>query len=270
MPLRATHVRAVPSDKDILNARALAWENRPLLRLVYHDYFQAMAARFVECPGDSRRPHGVVVEIGGGAGHFKSFYPGMIVTDLVPTEHIDLAADAMHLPFASGAVNNLVMQDVLHHIPFPLSFFTEASRILAPGGRIVMVEPFISVVSNVLYRLSHPEPVNMRARIFREPSDISGDDPAAFTGRGAFDANQAIPTLLFFRYAGKFQRRFPNLMVRERKVHSMVVYPLSGGFSKPVLMPMAMVPAARALEQLLSPLANWMAFRMLVVLEKSQ
>jgi SAM-dependent methyltransferase len=269
MPHKVTHVRSVPSDQEILKARALAWENRPLLRSVYHDYFQAMAARFATCSGDERRPHGIVVEIGGGAGHFKSFYPDMIVTDLVPTRHIDLAADAMRLPFASGSVHNLVMQDVLHHVPYPLSFFHEASRVLAAGGRIVMVEPFISALSSVLYRLSHPEPVNMRARIFRAPADISGDDPAAFSGRGAFDANQAIPTLLFFRYAGKFQRRFPNLIIRERKVHSLVVYPLSGGFSKPVLMPMAAAPAARALEQLLSPLAHWMAFRMLVVLEKS-
>ena len=260
---------AALSEVDVLDARAIAWNKRPLLRTVYYDYFQSMAAQFVQRSTDSRRPHGVVVEIGGGAGHFKAFYPRMIVTDLVPTRHIDLAADAMHLPFADGSVDNLVMQDVLHHIAYPLSFFSEAVRILAPGGRIVMVEPFISTLSNVLYRLSHPEPVDMRARIFREPRDISGTDPAAFTGAGAFDANQAIPTLLFFRYAGKFQRRFPNLIVRERKVHSMIAYPLSGGFSKPVLMPMMAVPAVRVLENILSPLAPWLAFRMLVALEKA-
>ena len=260
---------AARSDRDILDARARAWNNRPFLRSVYRDYFQAMAARFAGKTRDPRHPHGVVVEIGGGAGHFKSFYPDMIVTDIVPTVHIDLAADAMRLPFADATIDNLVMQDVLHHIPFPLSFLSEAHRVLTPGGRIVMVEPFISTLSNVLYRVSHPEPVNMRARIFREPGDISGNDPAVFTGRSAFDANQAIPTLLFFRNAGKFQRRFPNLIVRERKIHSMVAYPLSGGFSKPVLLPMAAAPAAKALENMLAPLAPWLAFRMLVVLEKA-
>ncbi len=269
MPQPKSNTHAAPSDRDILDARARAWKSRPLLRSVYHDYFEAMAERFTRHASDARRPHGVVVEIGGGAGHFKAFYPDMIVTDIVPTPHIDLAADATRLPFADGSIDNLVMQDVLHHIPFPLSFFKEAGRTLAPGGRIVMIEPFISTLSNVLYRLSHPEPVDMRARIFRSPSDVSGLDPAVFAGRGAFDANQAIPTLLFFRYAEMFQRRFPNLVVRERTVHSMVAYPLSGGFSKPVLMPLAAVPAAKALESLLSPLARWLAFRMLVVLEKS-
>ncbi|MGC8625312.1 MAG: class I SAM-dependent methyltransferase [Phycisphaerae bacterium] len=258
-----------PSDREILNARARAWRNRPLLRSLYHDYFAAMAARFVRRYDNQRHPHGVVVEIGGGTGNFKSFYPDLIVTDIVPTRHIDLAADAMRLPFADGTIDNLVLQDVLHHIPFPLAFFSEANRILAPGGRIVMVEPFISTLSSVLYRISHPEPVDMRALIFHEPRDLSGTDPAAFTGHGAFDANQAIPTLLFFRYVGKFQRRFPNLVVCERTVHSMVAYPLSGGFSKPVLMPLAAVPAAKALEDILAPLAHWLAFRMLVVLEKS-
>ncbi len=257
------------SEEEVLYARAVAWKNRPLLRTVYHDYFQSMAAQFVTRSTDSERLHGVVVEIGSSAGHFKDLYPGIIVTDLVPTPHIDLAADAMRLPFADGSVDNLIMQDVLHHIAFPLSFFAEAVRVLAPGGRLVMVEPFISTLSNVLYRLWHPEPVDMRARIFREPRDISGADPAVFTGGGAFDANQAVPTLLFFRYAGKFERRFPSLIIRERKVHSMIAYPLSGGFSKRVLMPMKAVPAVRVLENMLSPLAPWLAFRMLVALEKA-
>jgi SAM-dependent methyltransferase len=269
MPPQSSNNPNALSEEDILDARAAAWKNRPLLRTVYHGYFQSMAEQFVQRSNTGGRRHGVVVEIGGGAGHFKEFYPDMIVTDLVPTRHIDLAADAMRLPFADGSVDNLVMQDVLHHIAYPLSFFSEAIRILAPGGRIVMVEPFISTLSHVLYRLSHPEPVDMRARIFRAPGDISGADPAAFNGAGAFDANQAIPTLLFFRYAGKFQRRFPNLHVRQRTVHSMIAYPLSGGFSKPVLMPMMVVPAVRVLENILSPLAPWLAFRMLVALEKT-
>ncbi len=268
MPYQPSGNPAAVSEKDVLDARAVAWQNRPLLRSVYQGYFQSMAAQFVPRSTDPGKPHGVVVEIGGGAGHFKAFYPGMIVTDLVPTRHIDLAADALHLPFADGSVDNLVMQDVLHHIAYPLVFFSEAMRILSPGGRLVMVEPFISPLSHVLYRLSHPEPVDMGARIFREPGDVSGTDPAAFTGSGAFDANQAIPTLLFFRYAGKFNRRFPNFVVRERKVHSMIAYPLSGGFSKPVLLPMAAVPAVRVMENILSPLAPWLAFRMLVALEK--
>ena len=257
------------SDREILYARARAWQNRPLLRSIYHEYFAAMVARLTRRSGNRRHPHGVVVEIGGGTGNFKSFYPDVIVTDIVPTQHIDLAADAMRLPFADGSVDNLVLQDVLHHIPFPLAFFSEANRIIAIGGRIVMVEPFISPLSSVLYRISHPEPVDMGARIFREPQDLSGTDPAAFTGLGAFNANQAIPTLIFFRRVEKFQRRFPNLAICERTVHSMVAYPLSGGFSKPVLMPLAAVPAAKALESILSPLAKWLAFRMLVVLEKS-
>ena len=268
MPHESSGNPAARSEEGVLDARSIAWQNRPLLRMVYHGYFQSMAEQFVRRSTDSGKPHGVVVEIGGGTGHFKAFYPEMIVTDLVPTRRIDLAADALHLPFADGSVDNLVMQDVLHHIAYPLSFLSEAQRVLSPGGRLVMVEPFISPLSHVLYGLSHPEPVNMRARIFREPGDVFGADPAAFVGSGAFDANQAIPTLLFFRYAAKFSRRFPNLVVRERKVHSMIAYPLSGGFTKPVLLPMRAVPAVRALENILSPLAPWLAFRMLVALEK--
>ncbi len=255
------------SDQEVIDRRAQAWQTRPLLRDVYREYFEQMRQHFAS-DATAATPYGTVVEVGGGSGHFRSFYPQMIVTDVLPTRHIHLAADAMHLPFRDSSVNNIVMQDVLHHLPLPLRFFSEAERVLKVGGRVVMTEPFISPVSGLCYRLSHPEPVDMDAPLFRSQSNPVGEDPIAVIGSGAFASNQAIPTLLFFRYLGLFQRRFPHLSVIHREVHSTMVYPLSGGFSKPVLLPRFAAPAARMLERMLSPLARWMAFRSLIVVEK--
>ena len=67
---------------------------------------------------------------------------------------------------------------------------------LAPGGRIVMCEPYISPMSWPVYRFFHEEPLDL------------GVDPLALQGsagdgaRDPFDANQAIPTLLFGRERG--------------------------------------------------------------------
>ncbi len=255
-------------DQIIIDERARAWETRPLLRDVYREYFEQMQQHFVVRNSGGDHPYGRVVELGGGSGQFRSFYPDMIVTDVLPSRHIDLAADAMHLPFGDQSIDNIVLQDVLHHVPLPLKFFSEAQRVLRSGGRVVMTEPFISPFSSVCYRLTHPEPVDMRAGLFCPPSNPVGNDPVAVIGTGAFASNQAIPTLLFFRHLRQFERRFPKLTVVHRRVHSMMVYPLSGGFSKPVLLPRFATPAARMAERMLSPLAKWLAFRALIVVQK--
>lgn len=254
-------------DQVIIDQRAAAWKMRPLLRDIYQGYFNDMRQHFA--PGaSSTKPYGTTIEVGGGSGHFRAFDPDIIVTDVLPSPHIHLAADAMQLPFRDQSINNIVMLDVLHHIPLPLDFFSEAQRVLKPGGRIVMTEPFLSPVSSLCYWLSHPEPADMKTPIFRPQSNPVGGDPIAVIGSGAFASNQAIPTLIFFRYQQLFARRFPQLSVTHREVHSTMVYPLSGGFSKPVLLPRVAVPAAKMLERMLSPIARWMAFRTLIVVEK--
>ncbi len=270
---KATVPQHGQTSHDVLQQRAIAWKHRPVLRLVYRQYFSQMAAEFVVRSDRGPNRHGRVVEIGGGAGHFKEFYPDVVVTDLVPNEFIDLAVDALRLPFADQSVDNLVLQDVIHHLPLPLRFFAEAQRVLTPGGRLVMTEPYISAVSGICYRTSHPEPVNMQSAIFADEaaqsSGAAASDPIPIIGEGPFASNQAVPTLLFFKHWAEFQKRFPQFVLKRRQTHSMMLYPLSGGFSGPVLMPHFAAHAAQKFERLLAPLARWLAFRMLIVLEKS-
>ena len=263
MTRSATVPTAGQTDADVLDARAQAWQCRPLLREIYLRYFKEMVANFALRPDGSP---GRVLEIGGGSGNFKQFFPACICTDLVPCPHIDLAVDATCLPFADGSIDNIVMQDVLHHIPYPLAFFAEANRVLRPGGRIVMTEPHASPFSRLVCYFAHPEPMDPRVKLF--PTAPGEPDPVAFTGEGAFASNQAIPSVLFFRQLVQFRKRFPTLRLHKRILRSYFVYPLSGGFSGPQLMPRVLVPAAWGCEFLLRPLARLMAFRLVVVLEK--
>ena len=93
-------------------------------------------------PGGPPGAYGRLIEIGGGSGNFGEFYPPAICTDLLPTRHVQLALDAQRLPFANDSIDNLIMQDVLHHLPYPLRFLAEAQRVLRPGGRLVMTERY--------------------------------------------------------------------------------------------------------------------------------
>jgi SAM-dependent methyltransferase len=261
------------SESDVLDVRADVWQKRPLLREIYRRYFAEMVANFAT-PDNADGRFGTVVEIGGGSGNFKEFFhrehPGrgrLIATDVVPTHHCDLAVDAMAMPFGEKSVDNLVMQDVLHHIPYPLRFFAEAQRVLRSGGRIVMTEPYISPASRIVFKIAHPEPVVPTALVF---GDDEAGDPCPLRGTGAFASNQATPTRVFFKDRALFEKRFPSLSIIALHRRSLFVYPLSGGFSGPKLLPRFLEGTGWVMETLLKPLAPLMAFRLVAVVQKKE
>jgi len=230
----------------------LIWEKKPVLRAIYSDYYRRIVA---ECR------HGLTLEIGGGTGNLKAFIPNVISTDIVPEPWLDAAADAQFLPFRDGSLNNIVAVDVLHHIEYPIRFLREAERVLQPGGRLILVEPAITPVSWVFFRLFHPEPVIMGEDPLREGQR----DP----NRKPFDANQAIPTLLFGRYRERMAALVPSLSLAQFERMSLFAYPLSGGFRPWRLIPQSIVELMLGFERRLAPmLGSLMAFRLFAVLEK--
>jgi SAM-dependent methyltransferase len=51
------------------------------------------------------------------------------------------AADGARLPFADGCYGSVFIRDLLHHVPEPRAVLAEAGRVLAPGGRLCLLEP---------------------------------------------------------------------------------------------------------------------------------
>ena len=161
----------------------ISWGRKPVLRTIYSDYFARLAGH---C-----KP-GRTLEIGGGIGNLKDMLPDVVSSDIQLSDHLDLVADAQSLPTDENAFTNIVMLDVLHHLEFPIRFLKEAMRTLEPGGRIIMIEPAITLGSSLFYRLIHHEPVRMSA----DPLLDGEPDPH----RDPYDSNQAIPTLLATKY----------------------------------------------------------------------
>lgn len=239
-------------SREVLREHRATWMQKPILREIYHDFYRRILA--FSAPGKS-------LEIGGGSGNLKEYSSDVISTDIVPNAWLDAAADAQALPFANAIFANVVMVDVLHHIERPIRFLAEALRVLRPGGRLLMVEPAITPVSWLSYRFFHPEPVVMTA----DPLA----DGAAIQGREPFDANQAIPTLLFGRYRRRLEALFPALELIHFERFSFFAYPLSGGFRPWSLLPPGWGSRVIRMEDALAPmLGPLMAFRLLAVLEK--
>ena len=223
------------------------------MRLVYDDFYERIVRACLP---------GTTIEIGGGIGNLKARLSDVIATDIQFAPWLDCVADAQHLPFAANSAANIVMVDVLHHVEFPAVFFSEAERVLRPGGRIVMVEPAITWGSSLFYRLLHHEPVVTSA----DPLVVGSRDPK----RDPYASNQAIPTLIATRDRDRFHLMFPRLRIEQVDWFSLVVYPLTGGFKPWSLISEALARRVLRLERVIEPVVGQaMAFRMMLVVEKA-
>jgi len=237
-----------------LRAQEDAWTQRPLVRRLYREWYATIVDRLAEVPGLS-------IEIGSGIGRLREVAGSRVtLTDVEETPWAEAQVDALALPYDDATLANIVMLDVFHHLADPARFLDEADRTLQDGGRVVMVEPYCSTVSTPLYKRFHAERTELDVDPFAKDSEIA---------QAAFSSNQALPTLVFFRQLDDFCRRWPNLHVLERDRFAFVLYPLSGGFSRRSLVPSALSRPLSSVERVLAPLAPMLAFRCLVVLEKS-
>jgi SAM-dependent methyltransferase len=218
---------------------------------VYRGWHQEIAERLSRAPGQT-------VELGSGIGRLKETIPDVVLTDVEPTKYADIVASADALPFGDGSVANLVLIDVFHHLARPAAFLDEAARVLAPGGRVVLLEPYCSPVSSVAYRHLHHEDVSF------ETSGLEADESLAGS---PWTGNLARPTVAFFRQREEISRRWPRLGVAEARLLTSPAYPLSGGYSRRSLAPAFLYPVLSVLERLALPLLPFIAFRCLVVLE---
>jgi SAM-dependent methyltransferase len=238
---------------ELLQSQLAAWNARPLLRRLYTEWYEEIAGRLAAVAGPT-------VELGAGIGRFKELYPSIVATDVEPTSWTDEAVDAEALPYENGSLANLVLVDVFHHLARPASFLDEARRTLVPGGRVIVLDPYCSLVSTPAYRLFHRERTDLRVAAFDEEAEVAASPLAS---------NQARTTLAFFREADRFRERWPELSMVERRRLALLLYPLSGGFSGRRLVPAVLYRPLSVVERALAPLAPLLAFRCLVVLERT-
>ena len=138
-----------------------AWDTNPALRACYAGWYRHLR---VPCP----RVIGQVDRAWFGPRFRRRVHPGLGAHRhrASPVAALQVAAEA--LPFADGEVGALVLFDVLHHVATPAAFFAEATRVLRPGGRLLLIEPYISPLSHLVYQLFHPELVGT-CRSIRSP-----------------------------------------------------------------------------------------------------
>ncbi len=215
--------------------------SKPFLRLIYDEWYSAIAQRI---PAGRGR----VLELGSGAGFLEEYLPDVVRSEIFECPGIDTVLDACHMPIRPASLRAIVMTDVLHHIPDVRRFFHEATLAVRPGGAVIMVEPWVTTWSTLIYKHLHHEPFvpDVTHWEFDASGPLSG-------------ANGALPWIVFQRDRAVFEREFPEWTIEEVRPMMPFRYLLSGGVSLRSLMPGWSFGVWRSAEQALEPLMHHLA-----------
>jgi SAM-dependent methyltransferase len=224
---------------------------KPFLRQIYQQWYRAIAAAVPA--GD-----GAVLELGSGAGFLREVLPEVIPSEVMPCPGVSVILDAQHLPFADATLRAIVMTDVLHHLPNVRFFFSEATRCVRANGVVVMIEPWFTAWSGLVYRKLHHEPF--------EP-DVPNWEFAS--GGPLSGANGALPWIVFARDRERFEREFDGLRIRRIEPSLPFRYLLTGGVSMRSLLPGQVFGILGGLERALQPWADKLGMFACIVLERT-
>lgn len=220
---RATHLR-----RQII-------ADKPFLRAIYQEWYM----RIVRTLPTGK---GAVLELGSGAGFLESYIPDLITSEVFPCRHVRMQLDAHSLPFSDASLRAIVMTDVFHHLQAVRNFFRDAARCVRQDGAIIMIEPWATPWSRLVYTRLHHEPFLADAKTWEFPS------------RGPLsDANGALPWIVFERDRAQFEREFPEWSLASIEPLMPFRYLVSGGVSMRSLMPGWSFGLWRLLERILTP-----------------
>lgn len=234
------------------------WAAKPVLAQVYGVWFEAL----LDAAGTAE----TILEVGAGPGFLSEYVrrtrPQIrwLASDLTEAPWNDVVADAHALPFGEAAMDALVGLDVIHHLSRPELFLLEASRVVRPGGRIALIEPWVTPLSYPVYRWFHQEGCDVDIK----PWDPFPGEPAH---KDAFLGNAAIPWKIVKAGNREGWNRFgfgsPSLTL-----FNGFAYLLSLGFRNASLLPRPLAQPFITFDRLTRPLASVVGMRALVVWQR--
>jgi SAM-dependent methyltransferase len=257
--LEEPRARGLPVDGAAFTiAQREILRTKPQTRRVFERAYALALALAAE---HGRAREGRRFEIGSGAGFLEELAPDIVTSDVKVLPFVDVACAADALPVAAGSLSAIFAFNVFHHLPSPRRFFREMIRVLAPGGVVVLVEPFHGPLARLIF-----------ARLFTtEGFDPQAPAWEAAPGAGPMSlANQALSYVVFRRDRALFEREFPELEIVVEKPHAHLAYLASGGVNFRALAPAWGMGAVLLAERMLAPLDGWLSLQQAIVLRRRE
>ena len=213
--------------KTTLKNRQALFKKKNLLYWYQKLYERILASDFETLP-ELR-----ILEIGSGMSPLKHFYPSVLTSDIMPLSYVDYVFDAHDignlLIIKDESLDLILLTNVLHHLQNPLKFLKGAKNKLCPTGRIVLVEPYFSTISRLIYSYLH-----------HEPSDFSVKIPRLSEVKGPLSsANMAIPYMIFWKKQTWLKQVLDHYTIVEsqRFYYTGISYMATGGISHNIMIP---------------------------------
>ena len=241
---------AAPAEADWIAAHRERWDRKSGLRSFYE---KECFARIVEA-----MPQGPSLEIGSGPGFFSRYHRCTVVSDVTGADHVDQVVDAHAMPFDDASFACVVGMDVVHHFYNPAGALSEIARVLQPGGRLILVEPWTGPAGWFVNTYLHDEDCFAIDNPW-EPVFVGDKDP--------MDGNATIAKTYFADKSAELTDR-TGLSVRELEPFSFLGYLATGGFTRWQL-PRPLISGLLAFDRALpGPLRRASSLKVFVVAER--
>ena len=176
---------------------------------------------------DFIKPDDFGIELGSGSGFSKEFIKNknFKISDLSDYDHLDYKnIDAQNTKFQAQTFDFVIASNMIHHIPYPIRFFKEVSRILKTGGKLIIFESYCSIAFQLATIIMKHEGFNFTLNVWDEKEPKS-DEHDIWAG------NIAVPHLIFDN-KDDFDKHLGNdFEIKYEKLTECLIFLNSGGVS---------------------------------------
>ena len=206
---------------------------------------------------------GEYLEIGAGAGISKDFLKeyGIQRTDFMGSEDTDIRGnvDAHDLPYKNDEFDGVLLFDALHHFTMPLDAMKECLRVTKPGGKIILIEPYVSLFSYPIYKFFHFEKTSWIYRL--DSLDGARGDPE--------QGDQGISKAIIKTLKNSKTQQLKDISSWNYSLITPFSFFLTGGATSPLKIPSSIIKLALKIEyRIPKVLMQFIAARVFIVFRK--
>jgi SAM-dependent methyltransferase len=88
--------------------------------------------------------HGRLLDLGCAGQPYRQLFTqitGYVGLDIETGPNVDVSADGQALPFTANCFDTVICNEVLEHVPEPALLLAEVTRVLKPGGVLLLTTP---------------------------------------------------------------------------------------------------------------------------------